>query len=284
MAEAASAAAADDWGRDLPTAEQCSPEAAPHLAVEGFAGPLDFLLEMVRRQRLDLGRLPIVALVEQLVAALEDRAGAVPLERRGEWLVMAAELVRLKAQLLWPASPQEAEAAEAEARRRLGQMEGIAVIRAAAAWLGARPQLGQAVFERGRQHRPAGPGAERVVAFWEATLVILEGRAGERSESDAPAAWRPTPPELWRVPEALARIAALLREAPAEGLTLDACLPALDPAAPDRPLQYRAALASTLVAGLELARDGAARIEQEESFGNIRLNWPTGTRHPGELQ
>ena len=251
--------------------------------MEGFAGPLDFLLEMVRRHQLDLGRLSIVTLTEQLVAALEAGAGKVPLERRGEWLVMAAELVRLKAQLIWPASPQEAEAAAAEAQRRLGQLKGIAAIRAAAAWLAARPQLGQAVFGRGRQPGPAGLPAERVVAFWEATLVVLEGRAGEGAEDDAPVAWRPGPPELWRVPEALARIAALLREAPAAGLPLERCLPALDAAAPDRPLRYRAALASTLVAALELARDGAALTEQDEPFGNIRLGLPVGAEEPADL-
>ena len=76
------------------------------------------------------------------------------------------------------------------------------------------------------------------------------------------------------MPEALLRIAALLREAPAAGLTLDACLPALDPEAPDLPLRTRAALASTLVASLELARDGAARMEQEMPFGSIQVRRP----------
>jgi chromatin segregation and condensation protein Rec8/ScpA/Scc1 (kleisin family) len=38
-----------------------------------------------------------------------------------------------------------------------------------------------------------------------------------------------------------------------------------------------AALASTLVAGLELSRDGAAVIEQDDVFGEVRLG-PTESR------
>ncbi|MFC7611903.1 segregation/condensation protein A [Teichococcus aestuarii] len=89
-------------------AEALVPEAAmsdaPALSVEGFEGPLDFLLEMVRRHRVDLGRLSIVTLTDQFVAALEASAGRVPLERRTAWVVMASDLILLRSQLLTPAS------------------------------------------------------------------------------------------------------------------------------------------------------------------------------------
>ena len=45
---------------------------APVLSVDGFEGPLDWLLELVRTQRLDLSRLSIVALIEALTTALEQ--------------------------------------------------------------------------------------------------------------------------------------------------------------------------------------------------------------------
>jgi chromatin segregation and condensation protein Rec8/ScpA/Scc1 (kleisin family) len=40
---------------------------------------------------------------------------------------------------------------------------------------------------------------------------------------------------------------------------------------PDRPLKARAAVASTLLAGLEPARDAQASMEQQEAFGHILL-------------
>ena len=85
--------------------------------MEGFEGPLDFLLEMVRRQRVDLGRLSILTLTDQLVAAIESVDGCIPLERRADWLVMASGLLLLKAQLLAPSSPEEAEDARVPAAR-----------------------------------------------------------------------------------------------------------------------------------------------------------------------
>ena len=100
--------------------------------MEGFEGPLDFLLEMVRRQRVDLGRLSILTLTDQLVAAIESGDGRIPLERRADWLVMASGLLLLKAQLLAPSSPKQAEDARATAARRLGLLNELARMRAGA--------------------------------------------------------------------------------------------------------------------------------------------------------
>jgi segregation and condensation protein A len=43
------------------------------------------------------------------------------------------------------------------------------------------------------------------------------------------------------------------------------------------PLARRAAIASTLLAGLEMARGGAVDLRQEESFGPIMLRRATGS-------
>jgi segregation and condensation protein A len=240
--------------------------------VEGYEGPLDFLLEMVRRQRVDLGPLSILTLTDQLVAAIENAGGGARLERRADWLVMASQLLLLKAQLLAPASPDAAAEAGEEAQRRLQQLDELARMRAGAAWLAARPQLGQVVFGRG-QSTPAQarPQAELYVAFLEATLAMLEGREG--TGDDPPPTYRPAPPDLWRIPDAIRRITELLPESPA-GLPLERCLPSILSYAPDRPIRLRAAIASTLVAGLELARDGTLMLDQTQPFGSIILAPP----------
>ena len=242
---------------------------APRLSVEGFEGPLDFLLEMVRRHRVDLGRLSILTLTDQLVAAIEAGEGRIPLERRADWLVMASQLLLLKAQLLAPSSPEEAEDARAAAARRLDLLDELARMKAGADWLSCRPQLGRAVFGRG-QGAPtqARPQAELLVAFLEATLTLLEGREG-RTSAPIPA-YRPSPPDLWRVPDAIRRITEVLGRPPGR-LALERCIPHIPRHTPDRPIRIRAALASTLVAGLELARDGAVTLEQDQPFGQVLL-------------
>ena len=100
----------DDW--DVPPRVP----AAPVLHLEGFDGPIDLLLELAERQRLDLGRISLVALVDQFVAGCAQLAPHVMIERRADWLVMATRLVLLRSRLLFPATPEAA--AEANSLRR----------------------------------------------------------------------------------------------------------------------------------------------------------------------
>ena len=115
----ATEAAIADW--EGPS-RMARPDAAPVLAVDGFAGPLDWLLEMVRAQKIDLARLSIAALIEAfaraMTAALADPATA-RIGHWAAWTVLAANLTELWSRLLLPG---EARAAVDEAetlRRRL---------------------------------------------------------------------------------------------------------------------------------------------------------------------
>ena len=104
--------------------------AAPVLAVDGFDGPLDWLLELARAERIDLRKLSILALVEAFAAALARAfAGPSPLDlsRWGEWLAMAAQLTLLRSRLLLPPEAADAQAAHAESealRRQLLEGDG----------------------------------------------------------------------------------------------------------------------------------------------------------------
>jgi segregation and condensation protein A len=51
--------------------------------------------------------------------------------------------------------------------------------------------------------------------------------------------------------------------------TLEQFLPEIRSGHPDTRLEHRAALARTLIAGLELARGGQLRLRQEAAFGPI---------------
>ena len=246
-----------------------SPPLAPSMPVlhlEGFDGPMDLLLDLAERQRIDLGRLSIQALAEQFVAAMERLAEKVPIERRADWLVVATRLVLLRSRLLFSKDPQAAASAERDAATELRRLDEKAFIRAAAAMLAARPPLGIDVFARPQPEPPKPEGG--YVALMEACLVALRG--GTAPPGEATPACRPALPDLWRVADALARIRAMLAARP-EGGGLARFLPAVPPEGPHRSLRARAALASTLVAALELAREGAATVTQGKTFGRIRL-------------
>jgi segregation and condensation protein A len=232
--------------------------------LDGFAGPIELLLELVRQQRIDLGRISVLTLVEQFAAALDRARGRVPLERQGEWLLVATWLVLLKSRLLLPAGPVEAEQAADAVQAELLALEARVAMRAAATWLQDRPQLGQDLFARGR--RAPGPRRSGFVALLEAGLIVFRG-AGGRPEA---VVYRPALPRLWLATDAIARIRAMLATSP-EGGPLSRFLPSLAAAAADRPLRARAAVASTLMAGLELARTGEADLEQPADFATITV-------------
>lgn len=84
-------------------------------------------------------------------------------------------------------------------------------------------------------------------------------------------AYRPAPLQLWRLPDALARLRRLLPGLP-HGAPLERFLPEqAGDGAPDAALLRRAALASTLLAGLEMSRDGCAELSQDGLFATIRV-------------
>jgi segregation and condensation protein A len=79
---------------------------------------------------------------------------------------------------------------------------------------------------------------------------------------------RPNPPPRWRVPDALAHRRARLAGQP-QGATLASFLLVIVGQGPVARLQRRAALASTLVAGLEHSRGSAVVLNQGAAFGEI---------------
>lgn len=92
--------------------------------LERFQGPLDLLLHLIRNQDIDIFDIPISRITEQFLAAIRE-VERLELERAGEFLEMAATLVRIKAQMLFPrpAGVEEEEDPRADLVRRLLEYE-----------------------------------------------------------------------------------------------------------------------------------------------------------------
>jgi hypothetical protein len=89
--------------------------------------------------------------------------------------------------------------------------------------LGGRQAAGTPAARDGRVCAAATGPAARAVALMEAWLAALRGRAGQ---PDAAPVYRPVTPALWWVPDALARVRAVLAAHP-DGGTLQRFLPPL---------------------------------------------------------
>ena len=101
--------------------------------IEDFEGPLDLLLYLVGKNKMNLYDVNIMELIEQYTAAIremqQDR-----MEISSEFIDMAAHLVQMKSALLLPRSP-EAERMKAELTGRLIEYSACKEV---AAQLGSR--------------------------------------------------------------------------------------------------------------------------------------------------
>lgn len=255
--------------------------AMPLLRLGAWEGPLDLLLELARDGRVDLARLSAVELVEQAAAAALGALGEgrATLGEAAGWTVMTASLVALRSRLLLPPDEEERQEAEqaAEALRRAALQRQH--MRLLADWLARRPLLGQDTFARGMPEGriASAPGGADLTTPVHSLARLMLGilRVVERplsERSGRAAGWRPVPPPLWTPADAGARLrAALAAGLPAEGVSLLTLLPAPGGRKTRTKLQQRTAVASTLLAALEAAREGEAELAQQSDFGELQV-------------
>jgi segregation and condensation protein A len=79
---------------------------ALRVKLASFEGPLDLLLHLIRRDEIDIYDIPIAHITHQYLEMIATMR-LLDLEVAGEFLVMAATLMRVKARLLLPPSPLE---------------------------------------------------------------------------------------------------------------------------------------------------------------------------------
>ena len=93
------------------------------VALDGFTGPLDLLLHLVREERIDIADIPVARIADQFLAAVH----ALGLNQAADYLEMAGRLIRLKVQLLLPRYGDEEDWIDprAELVRRLLEYQQI---------------------------------------------------------------------------------------------------------------------------------------------------------------
>lgn len=82
-------------------------ENAPTLHLENYEGPLDLLLDLIRRQELNLFDIPIAQVTRQYHDALQ-RMEQMDVEIAGDFILLASTLVHIKSKMLLPHDPADA--------------------------------------------------------------------------------------------------------------------------------------------------------------------------------
>src|SRR6187402_2471222 len=140
-----------------------------YVDVAGYEGPLDLLLELARRQKVDLSRISVLALAEQYLSFIET-VREKRIEIAADYLVMAAWLAYLKSRLMVPQAPSDDEpSGEMLAAILQFRLKRLEAMRRAANQLMNRPRLGFQVYARGMPE----PIEIARTSIWEASLYDL---------------------------------------------------------------------------------------------------------------
>ncbi|HAR74715.1 MAG TPA: segregation/condensation protein A [Psychrobacter sp.] len=112
--------------------------------LEQFAGPLDFLLYLVKKNNVDLTQMPILPITEQYLAYISE-LDTNHFELAGDYLLMASTLIAIKTELLLPKpeTPTDERDPKAELIERL---EEYAQVKAASQRLDNLIRLERDVF------------------------------------------------------------------------------------------------------------------------------------------
>lgn len=233
----------------------------PYLvALDSFHGPLDLLLYLVRKNEVDVLDVPVAKLADQFLEFLAA-VREVDVELAGDFLVMAATLMEIKARSLLPEGTGEENPDEPDPRRELvRQLLEYRTFKDAAAALEERAERRGTRLARVTPDEPAGPGAPpvRAVELWD--LVSAFARLMRETH-----ALRPQTVVVDDTPQHVYEEEVRRRVAAAGRLAFRDLFP---------PPVHKARLIGLFLAILELIRGRAVWAEQPEPFGEIYLTAP----------
>src|SRR5260370_36092023 len=73
--------------------------------LEHYEGPLDLLLDLIRKQQIEIKDIPIATITSQYLAYME-KARELDIDLGAEFVYMAATLIHIKSKMLLPVDPE----------------------------------------------------------------------------------------------------------------------------------------------------------------------------------
>jgi len=246
--------------------------------LDGYEGPLHVLLELSRSQKVDLRNISILQLANQYLAFVK-RIKDLRIELAADYLVMASWLTYLKSRLILPkpkkpdCTPDADELASVLAFR----LQRLDAMREAAKHIYARNRTGIDVLLRGQPE-----GIRRIRSpIYEASIYDLLSAYSTRRSRTARSTVVFKKPILLALEEARSRLEKILGKMsdwlPLEQMVLDFDLGNSTTKPPRSSL-----LASSLVASLELAKEGQAELRQTQPFAPLFVRARNSGSKPSE--
>ena len=233
-----------------------------YVDVEGYEGPLDLLLDLARRQKVDLANVSVLALAEQYLEFIET-VREKRIDIAADYLVVAAWLAYLKSRLMVPQIPSDDEpSGEMMAAMLQFRLKRLEAMWAAGEKLVNRMRLGRQIFARGAPE-PISIASAKV---WQASLYDLLKAYSIQRERTIASDYVPTKRVVWALQDAREILHRLIGDT-MDWVSLDKYL-----------VHYLGAenekttiIASSFSASLELVREGRVELKQTSPFGPLFL-------------
>jgi len=251
---------------ELPLGMESSlPEDVPRIHVAEFDGPLDLLLYLIKRDKIDIHDIPIAPITRsymEYLALMQE----LNLDVAGDFMVMAATLIHIKSKMLVPVDPTEAQGDEEQEDPREALVQRLLEFqryKEAAGILHQQAQIRAATWTRPDTVLPAfDDGGEEML---EAGLFDLISAFKELLERRRTLLAHEVASEGKSIEQRIDELLALLRE----GESLDF----LELFAAQ---ETKADMIVTFLALLELIRLKRVKVYQRGIFGPIRVFRPVG--------
>ncbi|MDR3078325.1 MAG: segregation/condensation protein A [Planctomycetota bacterium] len=229
-----------------------------------FSGPMHLLLELIRREEMDIHDINVARLASAYLEEL-DRLDSFDMDETAEFLSLASRLLEIKSRILAPPekAEEEGEDESEDWDPRSGLVEALLEYRR---FKEAAGRLDGMAAEQARRHPrlpppmsgPAGPAADRSIGGLELMLAfqsLLERLASRRKGRDFSLSHREVP-----ISQRIQQITTVLAEAGRARFSL------LLSSLPDR-----LEMVGFFIAMLEMIRQGVLVARQADDFTDIIL-------------
>ena len=230
-----------------------------------YEGPLDLLLDLIRKQDIDIYDIPIARITKQFLSYVENLKQT-DVDAAGEFIYVASLLIHIKSKMLLPRDPSDVDAGEAEDPRRelVERLLEHERFKSAAQMLLQKQQIEEATWTNpGMRQFKGAEGTEQEVAADTVDLVRVFREILDRLRE------RP----VLNVDEESVTVGQMI-EYVKRRLMME-----------DRPVSLRKLLHAThseralicmFLAMLELVRLQAILLRQQDNFGDILIKKGSG--------
>ena len=232
-----------------------------NITLNSYEGPIDLLLELARKQKVDLSEISILELSEQYINFINEYQD-IHLEIAADYLVMAAWLTYLKSRLLLPKEEKSDDHTPEELEEALKyQLQRLEAFQSVSKKLYNKSLIGRDVFFGGSSE---GLKVKYNITYSSTLFDLLRSYSFIIQKDEKASHLSIAFSELYSVDNAIQRLKAIFGEV-TEWTNLLNLIPKFN----NNKILNKSILSSNFVASLELAKNGYLEVKQNETFGNI---------------